>query len=189
MKLTRFFFTSTDLDDLERLELDLERAGVVTPQIHVLTLDDSGADGHRNLHQVSDLMKKDIVHSTLVGSGIGIVAAALVLLAAAGLGWTATAAGWLPWIFLAIIVFGFCSWEGGLWGIQNPNLQFHRFEQLIRDGRHLFFVDLPPADKRLLDEALTKHPDVRPEGTGHAAPGWFIFGQHRFRKIFVETLP
>ncbi|MDZ7827860.1 MAG: hypothetical protein U5R48_19650 [Gammaproteobacteria bacterium] len=41
---------------------------------------------------------------------------------------------------------------------------------MIRDGHHLFFVDLPPAEKRLLDEALAKHPDVRPQaapcGTG-----------------------
>ena len=32
MKLTRHFFISDDLDDLEHLEEELERSGIVTPQ-------------------------------------------------------------------------------------------------------------------------------------------------------------
>ncbi|AGH46335.1 hypothetical protein C427_4230 [Paraglaciecola psychrophila 170] len=34
--------------------------------------------------------------------------------------------------FLAVIVLGFCTWEGGLVGIQIPNYQFKRFQALLK---------------------------------------------------------
>lgn len=189
MKLTRFFFTSTDLDDLERLEEDLEAEGVLTPQIHVLTLDDSGADHHQHLHQVTALMKRDIIHSTLIGAAAGVVLAILVLAIAYGLGWTDSPAGWIPWIFLAVIALGFCTWEGGLWGVQTPNVHFKAFEERIKQGEHVFFVDLDPAQRPMLNRIVDRHPTLKPAGTGHAAPRWILFGQHQFKKVFVDTLP
>lgn len=67
MRMTRLFFISTKLDDLEHLEQDLEQAGIVTPQIHLLTEHEEEAD-RRHVHQVTPLMKSDVVHSTLLGA-------------------------------------------------------------------------------------------------------------------------
>lgn len=189
MSLTRLFFTSRDLDDLERLEADLEAAGIASPQIHVLTLDDGGADQREHLHSVSSLMKRDIVRSGITGAAVGVIAASIVLILPKVMGWTDSAAGWLPWIFLAVIAFGICTWEGGLWGIQTPNAHFRKFEARLRSGEHLFFVDIDPQHRRTLDEAVSRHGKVQRIGEGHAAPSWFVFGQQRFKKIFVDTLP
>ncbi len=189
MKMTRHFFISTDLDDLERLEGDLEAAGVVTPQIHVLTLDDRGAENHHHLHQVTSLMKKDIIHSTIVGAVIGLCMSALVLLVVYAAGWTESAAGWLPFIFLAIIVLGFFTWEGGLLGIETPNVHFKRFAAALESGKHVFFVDLEPGQAKVLKDALKKHSTVEAAGTGHAAPHWIVFWQHRLKRFFVDTFP
>lgn len=191
MKMTRHFFVSEDLDDLERLEEELEQAGITTPQIHVLTLDDTGADNHHHLHQVTSLMKKDLVHSTLLGAAVGAVVAGLILLVAWLAGWTETAAGWLPFVFLAIIALGFFAWEGGLWGIQTPNVHFTRFQKLLEEGKHLFFVDVVPGQghRKILAEFLQRHPSVQPVGVDHGAPHWIVHWQYRLKRFFTETFP
>lgn len=189
MKTMRHFFISDDLDDLERLEQDLERQGVVEPQIHVLTLDDASAEQHHHLHKVVSLMKRDIIHSTLIGAGVGLGVAVLVLALAYFAGWTNTTAGWIPFVFLAVIVFGFFAWEGGLRGIETPNVHFKRFEDALNNGRHVFFVDLEPNQSQLLKEVVRKHPGVEPAGTGAGAPHWIVTWQYRLKRFFVETFP
>lgn len=188
-KLVRHFFISDDLDDLERLEEELEQAGIVTPQIHVLTQDDSAAAEHRHLHTVSALMKKDLIHSGLIGAAVGVCAAVLVLLVAWLTGWTETPAGWIPFVFLAIIALGFFTWEGGLFGIETPNAHFRGFEQALEQGRHVFFVDLEPERKALLEEIARRHPSLEPAGTGRASPHWIVRWQHRVKHFFVEVFP
>ncbi len=189
MKMTRHFFISEDLDDLERMEEDLEQSGLSTPQIHVLTLDDSGADHHHHLHQVTAFMKRDIVHSTILGAIIGACLTLLVLVVVHLAGWAQTPAGWLPFIFLAVIVFGFCTWEGGLWGIQTPNVHFRRFEQALNEGKHVFFVDLEPGQAAILNDVVKNHPTVSAAGTGRAAPHWIVSWQDRINHFFKEIYP
>ncbi|MDX1625879.1 MAG: NAD/FAD-utilizing enzyme, partial [Wenzhouxiangellaceae bacterium] len=157
MKLKRHFYVSDDLDDLERFEEELEELDIVTPQIHLLTLDDGNAAHHHNLHEVSSLMKTDVVHSTLVGAVVGLCAAALALVIAYLFGWTDSGAGWLPFIFLAIILLGFFTWQGGLWGIENPNTHFKDFEEALRKGKHIFFVDLEPGRGKIVRRLARKH--------------------------------
>lgn len=189
MKMSRHFFISDDLDDLERLEEDLERVGVVTPQIHLLTLDDSGADHHHHLHQVTALMKQDLVHSTIIGAAVGLCASILVLVVAYLAGWTQTPAGWVPFVFLAVIALGFFTWEGGFLGIQAPNVHFKRFEQALQTGRHVFFVDLEPAQSKILKDCIENHPTLETAGTGPAAPHWIVRWQHRLKYFFTEVFP
>lgn len=189
MRMTRHFFISSDLDDLERLERDLENAGIVTPQIHALTLDEGGADQHRDLHQVVSLMKRDIIHSTLLGAIIGLCAAILILISAYAAGWTESAAGWVPFVFLAIVILGFFTWEGGLLGIGEPNARFRRFRDALENGKHVFFVDLEPGQDDILYRVASYHDSLEPAGTGPGSPRWLVFLQHRVKRFFVETFP
>ena len=96
MKLKRHFFISDDLDDLERLEEELEKAGIATAQIHVLTRDDSGADRRPHLNKVVSLMKRDLVHSTIIGAVVGVCVSMLVLLVVYLAGWANSSYGWMP---------------------------------------------------------------------------------------------
>jgi len=189
MAMKRYFFTSEDLGDLERFQEELEQSGIATPQIHVLTLDDTGADNHQHLHAVTSLMKKDIIHSGVIGAIIGGCMAALVVGVAHLAGWDDTPAGWMPFLFLAVIVFGFFTWEGGLWGIQNPNVHFKQFQSLLEGGKHVFFVDVDPEQGAGVNKLLEKHPSIRKAGKARGAPRWIIAGQNRFKKIVVESLP
>lgn len=191
MKTTRYFFISDDLEDLDRFEEELENADLVTEQVHLVTLDQNNASHHRHLHEVTDLMKTNVLHSILYGAAVGLVASILVLGVAHLAGWTQSAAGWLPFIFLAIIALGFFTWEGGLWGIDTPNMHFKRFEKIIKGGKHLFFVDVVPGNghRKVLEELVEKHPRMESAGTAYGAPHWIVSWHHNLKRFFTETFP
>jgi len=189
MQLTRYYFISDDIDDLERFEEELENAGITSPQIHLLTLDDNEAAHHEHLHEVTSFMKKDVIHSGLIGAAIGFGLAILSLLVTYVAGWHETAAGWMPFIFLAVILFGFCTWQGGLWGIQEPNVHFKRFSDALNAGKHVFFVDLEPGNGDTLKEIAARHPSVEKAGIDRGAPSWIVFPQYRIKRFFTETFP
>ncbi len=179
MNMLRHYFISDNLDDLEVFEEQLEAAGVATAQIHVLSRDDAEVGHHHHLHEVQSFMKNDIVHSTIRGAVVGLCAFVLVLSVAYFAGWTESAAGWTPVIFLGVVLLGFCTWEGGLLGIQKPNHNFVRFEQALRDGKHIFFMDLEPKQEAVLEKVLKSHPRVELAGTGTSAPHWIIALQQK----------
>lgn len=179
--MRRHYFVSDDLDDLEVLQAELEKAGVSTPRIHVLSA--AGAEvAHHQLHEVQSFMMKDVVHSTTLGAGVGICAFVLILSLAFLSGWTDTV-GWSPFVFLAIVLLGFCAWEGGLIGIQKPNHHFRRFEETLGDGKHVFFVDLEPHQEAVLEKVLEAHPRLERAGTGSAVPQWLVTLQEKFGMI------
>lgn len=189
MTVLRHYFISDNLDDLEKLEQELEAQGVETAQIHVLSLDDTATENHIHLHDVSSFMKSDVIRSGEMGLGIGIVGALIVLTAAYFSGWTESAAGWIPFIFLAVIAVGFCTWEGGFLGFQRVNAHFKQFEKVLEEGRHVFFVDLLP-DQEVVLEALVKlHPTLELAGTKRGTPMWFMKGQKHVPNFLRETLP
>ena len=189
MQVTRHYFISSDLDDLELFEEQLEAEGVSTPQIHVLSLDDTEVENHHHLHDVTSIMKKDVIHSGEIGAGVGAALAGVVLVCAYLFGWTESPAGWIPWIFLAIIALGFCTWEGGFIGIQRRNTRFERFEKELNEGKHVFFIDLEPEQEATLENIAAKHPGLLSAGTEKGTPHWIIEGQKRIPKLLRETLP
>ena len=72
--MNRHYYISDNLDELERLEAELEASGIATEQIHVLSEKDAET-GQRHLHEVSPFMKKDVVRSGRVGLLVGLVLA------------------------------------------------------------------------------------------------------------------
>ena len=185
--MKRHFYIADTLDDLTRLQQELQREGVTTPQIHVLSWDDAEVE-RRELHEVEAVLKKDVVHSMEKGAAVGAVGAVVVLLGAYFSGLTATAAGWAPFIFLAIIVLGFCTWEGGFFGIQQPHHQFKRFKHELDMGKHIFFVDLYPEQEGIVRRAVDKHPSLRHAGDDASTPAWVVQFQNRWH-TFVEVMP
>ena len=188
MSMKRHFYVSDDLDDLDRIEAELESRGVHRPQIHVFSRDDGAVESHDHLHNIESVFKKDLVHGTIVGTWIGAALAALVLLVTAMTDWPEQYT-WLPFIFLAIVLFGFGAWSGGLYGIQEPNRDFKRFEPQLRKGKHVFIVDVDPEQEASLARVIASHPSLQLAGTGKAAPRWIVIGQHKIRKFTSETFP
>lgn len=185
--MQRHYYISENLDDLESIEQELEGNGIATPQIHVLSNDDADVQNH-HLHEVEAVLKKDVVHSMEMGAIVGAVLAALVLGVAYFAGWTESAAGWVPFIFLSVVLLGFCTWEGGFKGIQEPHHQFKRFENALRRGKHVFFVDVDPNQEPALERVVKSHPGLKPAGLGDSTPRWVVQAQKKWTG-FVDTMP
>lgn len=179
MDLARYYFISDDLDDLERVEQELEHEGIPTPQIHLLTRDNAGLHRRQNLHGVPSIMKRDMFQAGLIGALVGLVLAALTLFVSMAAGWTDSAAGWTPFIYLAVILFGFSTWFGGLHGLRMPNRQFLRFQKQLDEGKHVFFVDLDQSQAGKLETVRLRHPHLESAGIGHSMPEWLVWLENR----------
>jgi hypothetical protein len=184
--MERHFFASDNLQDLEVLEMELEQRGVVTPQIHVLSNLDSEVANHR-LHEVNSLMRTDVIRKGLFGALCGVLGGMAVLVMASASGFAAQF-GWLPFVFLAVVILGFCTWEAGFLGFQLPNSRFRRFQNMLDEGRHIFFVDVRSDQNQVLTEVLSRHKGLQELGTGEGTPWWLISMQDKFQR-FVRWAP
>ncbi|NMH60063.1 NAD/FAD-utilizing enzyme [Alteromonas ponticola] len=158
--MSRHYYISDDLDDLEVVEKELEQQGVSRSQIHVLSDKDADVENH-HLHAITPFLKKDVVHSSELGAFIGVAVAAVLLAVVYLLELHNSAVGWLPFLFGAAVVLGFCIWEGGLIGLQVPNQQFKRFQTFLDKGNHVFFVDTKDEQEAKLAEVMSHHPRLR----------------------------
>jgi hypothetical protein len=183
----RYYYISDNLNDLEVIEKELINNGITAPQIHVLSEKDAEVEKH-HLHAIEPVLKQDVVRSTELGAVIGAIGAAIVLAFAYFMNWTDTVVGWLPFIFLAIVVLGFCTWEGGLIGIQIPNHQFKRFQKLLSQGKHVFFVDIDKEQESILAQVVAKYDSLSEAGQGEATPTWVVRGQDKFNN-FMKAMP
>ncbi len=140
-----------------------------------------------HLHPVEAVLKQNVVRGTEIGALIGVVGAGLVLSVFyfSGLAETVT---WVPGIFLSIIVLGFCTWEGGLFGIQEPHADFVRFQDDLKAGKHIFFVDVEPEQEAALARVVANHPRLHSAGEGKSTPKIVVDAQKKFHNA-METLP
>lgn len=186
--MKRHYFISDDLDELDRIEQELEQSGINKPQIHVLSKDDTAVESRRHLHNIEAVFKQDVVHGTMLGAMLGIFAAALVIAIGyfTSLPETYT---WMPFYFLALVMFGFITWSGGFYGIQTPHKDFRRFQKDLNNGKHIFIVDVDPAQEEIIQKIQARHPHLSDAGTGGATPRWVVMGQQSFKDITTTTFP
>jgi hypothetical protein len=184
--MKRHFYISDDLDDLVILEQELDNAGVEKPQFHVLSNNDAGLDTH-HLHAVEAVLKSDVVYKTELGFCVGIVAAT-VILAFANYSGVAEIYTWVPFIFLSIVLLGFCTWEGGFIGTQETHHDFARFKETLDVGKHIFFVDVTAAQEDALQAIVSLHPTMIAAGEGASTPKVAIDAQRIFNR-FMRSAP
>ncbi len=184
--MKRFYFLADNLDKLADIEHDLKGNGISKPQIHILSRDDCGVM-QRAMNDVEAVLRKDVVKSMSRGA-LGGLAAALLVLATGQLSGAVEAVGWMPFIFLAIVMLGFITWEAGLFGIQEPHRDFRRFDQALSSGRHLLIVDARDIDEHILNRITSHYPELEFSGTGDGAPEWYITAQNQWRR-FIEVMP
>ena len=183
MKLKRSYFTGPSLDDLELFEEQLEAAGISRPQIHVLSLDDKSLSDHPHLHEVQSFMKQDVVHKSILGAVFGSVLAMVMILMTFSFELVSTFEGWMPIFFLSVVILGFSTWLGGFIGIQTPNHKFARFEKILAEDSHVFFVDLAPDQEKILEQILKLHPNLDRAGTEEGPPYWLVSLQSKVGMI------
>ncbi|VAW53212.1 NAD/FAD-utilizing enzyme apparently involved in cell division [hydrothermal vent metagenome] len=186
--MKRHYFISDDLDDLDRIEVELEQKGIKTPQIHVLSKDDGAIAKHEHLHNIESVLKQNVVHGTIVGAMFGLLGAAAVM----AIGYLTTLPEtytWMPFYFLAVVMFGFITWSGGFYGIQTPHKDFRRFQKDLNSGKHIFIIDVDASQEGIVKELGAEHPHLVDAGTGSATPRWVVMGQQNVKDFTSSTFP
>ena len=183
MRVIRHYFISNNLNDLENIEEQLERDGIGTPQMRVLSLDDTAVENRHSLNDVTSFMKTDVLRSGEIGAAVGVVFAAIFLAVVYLGGWAEMVGSWLPFAFVALMILGFSTWEGGFIGIQRKNKRFSRFEKALKDGNHVFFVDLEPGQEDTMGRVISNYKSITLAGTEKGTPHWVIEGQKRIPKM------
>ena len=186
--MRRHYFISDSLDDLNRLEKRLENRGVLRSQIRVLSKDDAGVESREHLHNIESILKYDVVHGTMFGALAG-AALAIATLAIGEYTNLSSSYTWTPFIFLAVVLFGFSTWFGGYHGIQIPHKDFRKFETVLNQGKHVFFVDIDMEQELMLEEVTSLYPELEKAGTGSSAPRWVVVGQGKAIDIATNTFP
>jgi hypothetical protein len=179
--MKRYFYVSDSLNDIEKVERALEQAGVSRGQIHVLSNDEAGVQD-RDLNQVYSWFKTDVLSTTYKGVLIGLGLAVIVLISAQASGVTATL-GWAPFIMLAIVCFGFCTWEAGLIGSHLPSTRFKRFQKMLEQGQHVIMVDAEPSDMETLDRVVSGADGIYAAGEEATSDQWTVITEKKFRQF------
>jgi hypothetical protein len=185
--MIRHFYVIAEIDEVEKVEKDLKLQGFTEPQIHVLSENDTEVETH-HLHAVESVLKKDVVHSTQIGAIYGVIGAIITLFISYAMGWTESTVGWIPFIFLSIIILGFCTWEGGLIGIQTPNINFVQFKEMLHEGKYILFVDVDPEQEDAIASVMKMHPNIQVAGIGEGAPHWVVRTQDKLKR-FMKVMP
>ncbi|MDZ7685761.1 MAG: hypothetical protein U5O39_12765 [Gammaproteobacteria bacterium] len=123
-----------------------------------------------------------------MGALVGAIGAALVLAFGYYSGLTEAASGWIPFVFLAIIVVGFCTWEGGFVGFQQHNSHYERFMRALDDGKHVFFVDVLPEQEDVLESKIAEHPSLEISVVENGAPSWIFSGRKNLLRFTDRNL-
>ncbi len=179
--MKRFYYTGQSLDELEHVGRDLELCGIPRSQIYLLSNDDFGLDNH-DVNRVASFLKTDVIHLGEIGALLGLAIATAILLVTHFSG-IATQVGWVPFVFLAIVSFGFTTWEAGFIGIQRPNTHFLRFQEALAQGRHVLFVETRAQDKKKLKKVFKGYPNVKRAGSESTHTGLLMFILRNWEKF------
>ena len=184
--MNRYYYIGDDLDILEALQDDLHASGVDSERIHLLSDQDAQVSAH-HMNEVEPLAKKDIVRAGIKGALVGLALALVILLIALITGLMDTV--WaVPILFLAVVILGFCTWEGGLIGAHHPHPEVKRFQEQLENGQHVLFVDIDESEHMAMDQVVSRYPQVKRAGTGKSEPSLFVHLRRSFHDL-IHSLP
>jgi len=180
--MLRHYYIVDSLDELEILEHELQSYGIDKPRIHTLTNSDSSL-GHHHLYEVDNSLKQGLINSGDIGTMIGVIAAAVILLLTYFLNWYSGPLGGMPIILFAILVLAFCSWEGDHVSIQLPNINSTLFKKSLESGKTILFIDVEQQQELTINKIMMSHPNLKPEGITATTPEWLIRQQKKLRGL------
>jgi len=159
MTTLRYFTDS--IDELEKTEHDLEENGVPRSHIHLLSRSESELI-QKDLPVYSDFSKRDILHGGVMGALLGVTMAIGLLLASFLYGVTDSSI-WVVIAFVSAMIIGFCTWEGGLFGLTKVNHKLAAYQAEVNSGRHLLVIDAKDASEEKTTRLIVNaHPLVQP---------------------------
>lgn len=157
--MKNLMFITDNLDELEKMEKNLESKNIPRSHIHVFSKNEAQLE-NRDIPSLNDFSKRDLIRSGIYGALLGGILSGSFLMASWAMGWT-NGLGIVPVGFVTVALFGFCTWEGGLWGIQTVNRRFDNFREELSSGSHLLIVDAKEEELNTIKDTAEKHPQMR----------------------------
>jgi len=188
MGMTRHYFLSDDLDDLDAFEEELEEAELLQEQIHLISNDEYGVQRHIHLEGVVPFLQRGSVRASIHGAMIIAIAGAVALGVAHVNSMAANAANWLPLLGVIIAILAFLSWGGGLRGVAVPSLSRSELKEMLADGKHVMYVDVRADQESQLRQTAERHPAVQDYGIGSGAAEWRVSLEHRISRMFQGVI-
>lgn len=158
--MSQLKYLTDDIDELDAVEHDLETNGVPRSHIHILSENTTALALH-NLPTMSEWSRRDILHFGTLGAATGGVLSAFILVGAILYGVTDPSA-WVVLAFISAITMGFCTWEGGLVGMNKLNHSFEKYRDAIASGQYLLIVNPENTrEEKVARYAVESHPVLR----------------------------
>lgn len=179
--MKRHYYVASNLNEVETVKHALREKGVSTLQMHLLTDADAEAD-RQGIQNQDSITRKDVPRSFLRGFCIGLIAVALLVAVTLVFDIPGLSNGLMLFI-ASVILLGFCTWEGGLFGIQRAGRQVRRFEKDLHQGKHVFYVDVDDEQRGVLDSVMAAHPGLRAVGTDTAESSWKLNLRRKWRHL------
>ena len=159
--MSKLKYMTSDIDELKAAEDDLEANGIPRSHIHILSENENELR-KRDLPIYSDWSKRDITYYGLRGALVGLILSGLIIGAALFYG-VNDSVGWAIVGFVAAASMGFCTWEGGLMGVQRLNHEFDRYREALHQGEHLLVVDVDSKEEEYRTRySVEAHQILRP---------------------------
>lgn len=140
MQRERLYYTTKNIESVEKITEDLKAVGVEYNHYHVLSQDDDGIKRH-HLHSASPLDKYDIVHMGERGVLLGFLAGLVMALSLVISQPFDLSVGWIGFMSVLIFVTFFGAWVGGMAGLGNENYKISKFHDRIEKGEYLVMID------------------------------------------------
>jgi hypothetical protein len=158
--MTNAYFLSSDLDELEQTQIELCKHGLSDADIKVWSEESADVE-HHHLHNLDDISKTNVVSAMSKGAVVGFVASSLIIVCSLLLGLDQSVY-FVPMVFLAVMVFGFCIWEAGLIGAHNINQKFPHLKSKLKAKQHILILSFSPSQKVAIETVLRNHPRIMP---------------------------
>jgi len=186
--MKRYYFICDDKDSRGRIEVELNKHGIIKPSVRILSKEDMATVSDEQFHNIAPILKQDIAHGVLINTLFGALAAVLILT----IGYITRLPDsytWTPFYLFAITIFGFVSWSGSFYGFQVPKKDFRRLQKDLDDGKHIFIIDVESSQQEIIRQMEYEYPYLIDAGTDSVRPRWISMGQKNFKDSSTTTFP
>lgn len=141
--MPQLHYLTSNIQELNAAEHDLENNGIPRKHIHIFSLNDQQLTA-LNLPTYSEWSKRDITYYGFLGLLLGACLCICLILMSAFWGLTSST-GWSIIAFVGLGTIGFCTWEGGLIGVNKLNHHLKPYKHALDQGAILLVVDVDDA--------------------------------------------
>ncbi len=157
----QYKFLLNNLSESDQLQEELGTVGIREDDVHFVSERSADFAGH-TVNEASILEERDLIHSTVRGGFVGLVAGAGISFLVHSIqpyGWDVQP---INMFLILLLTSGFGGWMGGLYGISHRNYRLGQYEDDLRQGKAIMLVYADEEHALKAKEIIAEqHPDAK----------------------------